>query len=1751
MKTIKTECKSTVALALVIMLLFSMMSGCLTLSASADEVVFPKVLNRPTVSYNFLDSNWANRILYTDYPYCFSRDSQSEKGIFDGTMALTLDDSEAGEHKIGDIQTIKYDFSDKDKNVSVSGDVQGWRSVEGLDTVVLAVNPFEFVKAKMDQIAPIPFDGSKYCAENGCWQVYYKSVYDYENNRSYYINEFDSFYLSRAGYTVLLYELRQATINLIIVYNDGAEQKIPVNVVEGNRSVLMKSVENEGADGIAKDSSYVTDGSEYFKTYINTDTVHMALLRLAHSTNIDSETLLDLEKAIYSVEHGETTNRYYVDIDSKEDIILPMYTMSEEAELVQTRVGDDVVYNTGTAIDFDGNKIDALSGEEAPTTDVYSFKDGRDSFFKDGRYSDKTINMPVDCLSYQPLLDSVVSMGGTDKESYSSKWIILNGEPQYCQSNDKNLCGYDKAKLLDLVENGTYLYNEEQERYKYGEFGWRQRYVLTPASVLSLSDEQANEFAEKLFNLYKSSSSYEYSRFELYIYGRDSRGYSFSSNWYDYRNNLEDMKRYISQAVQASQIWKFYVTFCCATEPTELNELLQEYGLGIEYGNYDCSITDFSTFEQIPVKDVIDFKLLKDQPYKTLIYDNVHVDSQGEIYTGQVVNYTDYNEGEYNNIISDSSLSRDTTSKIITDTYNGKEVRFSPELLRTCKKGISYNVINQVRLNNYSGDSSVYGSSVPVQFSSQNLDDNSIASNGTVYYLDGELIRSYDYDYDKVAETFYTFYDSNGNTHRQKEKFATFRNSEYKWGELVLASKPDPVQDLTFTASGGNGEEKDPTETETDPTEIEKITLSWTKPDDEGFGVDENGKTRIDNNSDVENRIRVKTYTVKIYDEDSTDSETPIYQDTITREADKDSVSIDVSDLIKRDNNYKAVVIATNILGDSTEKETEIYIPVPSVEITMTPDQPVYRENDTVVYTETVTNTGKVKLTNVTVTQTQSGEYEAVESEKNEKGDIIVDENDPKKVVIPDLAPGESYTFTYKVPASQHDEYNIIVDEAVVTTKQQVTDNDEATVRVVHPNIDLTKTVEKKIYKEEETVVYTDVIVNTGDTPLRNVVVTEDNDKGEFGVADSDKPNVETTDKNNVVIIKEIPVGESVTLTYTIKVKDVERDENNHVVSETTAEVPNEKDLNVKAAVEYDIIHPTIQVTTTPNKDHYGDIEDIVYTDVVTNTGDYPLHSVVVAEHFEHGSYSENERGYINEDGNFVIEELAVGESVALTYTINASKAPVISNIVTNFVTADCDERVSDDDTSDVLIVHYQISVTKLVDSGRHLVGDDVYFTNIVQNTGDYKLTGIVVEEDLTGQFIITQEGAALIDGSLVIAELNPNEKYVYTYAVPYNEDFITDGRLLGKVTATASENAISVSSDVVVDSDTNSTTFYQPSIEVTKTVEDRDYVVGETVTWNDSITNNGECDLTNVVVTESLNGTFSLDYETTENTMIIPVIKVGETVEFTFTTVIDSEDVIEELYPCTVEAVARENVSDADSKAVTVIESEIPDDSDTDTETEMDSDITDTDTGTDSDVAGTETETDGDTTDTDMDTNGDVEGSDTDTETSSDTTDTETETDSDTTDTDTDTNGDVEGSDTDTETSSDTTDTETETDSDTTDTDTDTNGDVEGSDTDTETETDSDTTGTDTETETDKDTDKNSDTDTDKSTQTTNTTTNRSTPTSNGGSTTVTTAANSEKSPEVDLVKTGDARGVSCFAAIMMFSAVIGLALYRRRESK
>jgi len=442
----------------------------------------------------------------------------------------------------------------------------------------------------------------------------------------------------------------------------------------------------------------------------------------------------------------------------------------------------------------------------------------------------------------------------------------------------------------------------------------------------------------------------------------------------------------------------------------------------------------------------------------------------------------------------------------------------------------------------------------------------------------------------------------------------------------------------------------------------------------------------------------------------------------------------------------------------------------PDIQIVKTVDKPVITSGDPVTYSFAVQNTGDTPLVNVSVNDDKLGHI----------GDIA------------SLAAGELVTLT-KTTTLSAGVTNVATAAGVDGWGFPVSDTDDATVRVVNPAIELTKSVNKPVILSGDTVEYSYLVENTGDVPLLNVSV-DDNKIGHIGD------------------IASLAVGASATLTKTAVISvDTDNigtaagtDEWGHQVSDTDTASVN-------------VVGPAVSLakSATPLVGLSGDL--FSYTYVITNTGDVTLYNLAL---------DDVPLGHIGD-----VSSLGVGQSATITTTTPIMVSTL--NVGTVIGYDEFEHQVGASDTAEVRIVDPGISVAKSVDKPVVIAGETVTYTYVITNTGDVPLQGITLDDDKLGHI---GDVASLA---------------------------------VGATTTLTKSTTLSVSTDNVAtvvgfdewqhrvtDSDEASVRVVRPSITIDKTANKAVILSGETVVYTYVITNNGDVPLSGVAITDNKLGT-------------------------------------------------------------------------------------------------------------------------------------------------------------------------------------------------------------------------------------------------------------------------------------------------------
>jgi uncharacterized repeat protein (TIGR01451 family) len=396
---------------------------------------------------------------------------------------------------------------------------------------------------------------------------------------------------------------------------------------------------------------------------------------------------------------------------------------------------------------------------------------------------------------------------------------------------------------------------------------------------------------------------------------------------------------------------------------------------------------------------------------------------------------------------------------------------------------------------------------------------------------------------------------------------------------------------------------------------------------------------------------------------------------------------------------------AARVVGDGTVSVGQQTVPMKQVGgLLAEPGIDVFKDcpatalaGDAVTYEITVTNTGNVALSNVTVVDEIIGDL------SGQFPDSLAVGSDPvTRQVEYTPVPGDGDPVKNTVTASG--------DWTAGETTDSVSDTASCTTDILHPAITVTKSCPQSAFVGDE-ISYTIRVTNPGDENLEGITV-QDTILGDLSASFAD-----TLDAGSF---------EEHTFSYTVGTNP---DPLVNVVTATGTGVTSKKVVGSEASCSTDVLHPAINIVKDgPALVHVGDT--ITYTFTVTNPGELELFDVVLSDPI-------CDAGTIVA-GAEVDSSLAVGEvwHFSCTHLVTDTDQDPLPNTAT--ITGDTSEgeggeQVSDTDDHLVDIIHPGISIVKTVDEEVVPIGTTVTFTYVITNTGDTTLYNVSVDDDILG----------------------------------------------------------------------------------------------------------------------------------------------------------------------------------------------------------------------------------------------------------------------------------------------------------------------------------------------------------------------------------------------------------------------------------
>ena len=531
--------------------------------------------------------------------------------------------------------------------------------------------------------------------------------------------------------------------------------------------------------------------------------------------------------------------------------------------------------------------------------------------------------------------------------------------------------------------------------------------------------------------------------------------------------------------------------------------------------------------------------------------------------------------------------------------------------------------------------------------------------------------------------------------------------------------------------------------------------------------------------------------------------------------------------------------IATGVppIGGEVSAEDTVTVDIeqePGLELTKTADPTSISSPGVVSYTFSITNTGNVTLTTITLS------------------DLLTDltiSGGPIAMLLPGDTDSTTFTATLNVSQVHIDAGDDIVNTATANSAQGASDNDSATVDIVQdPGLTILK---EGVFNDEsgdgfaqvgETISYFFVVTNTGNVTLTGITVNDSKVTvvgGPIDLAPGFTNSVSFTAEHTITQedIDAAFFENCATATGTPPGEEVE-----DVTSEescTTAALPDPSMELIKTGTLDD-----------QNGDGFAQLgEPINYTFTVTNTGNVTLTDVTVSDTI----------GGVTITGG-PIPSLAPGAVDSTTFTgtylptqVDIDRGNFHNVAIVTGSSPDQSDDVTGEAEEDTRLPHDpQIDLVKngaldLGGNGQIDVGDVIVYTFTVTNTGNVTLWAPTLTDLSVLGLDLDCPWDGVEDYSIGIGfenRVNCTATYLVTQA-----DIDA-----GEIENCASIIALSPAEVPVTDEDCFTVDEVQePGIEIMKTAINPEVVVGGTVTFEITVTNTGNVTLDGVVVEDVL----------------------------------------------------------------------------------------------------------------------------------------------------------------------------------------------------------------------------------------------------------------------------------------------------------
>lgn len=592
---------------------------------------------------------------------------------------------------------------------------------------------------------------------------------------------------------------------------------------------------------------------------------------------------------------------------------------------------------------------------------------------------------------------------------------------------------------------------------------------------------------------------------------------------------------------------------------------------------------------------------------------------------------------------------------------------------------------------------------------------------------------------------------------------------------------------------------------------------------------------------------------------------------------------------------------------------------------TKSADKSIVSVGDTITYTTTITNTGNTAATNITFTSAIPASTTFIPNSVTVNGVQQPGAQPALGVNLPNIAPGETVTVTFQVnvisvpPSSSIMGNDTILYSYTVDPNGAPATTSTSTNIVTNPVLDamitIIKSVDQTLVTLGDTITYTTILTNSGNTNATNITFTDLIPDGTTFITDSvtiDGITQIGLNPNTGITIGAIAPNNSISIAF--QVTATSTPVQNPIANSASASYTFIADPNapiVSRNVTSNTVFTTINTATILSLKQvdksFSRIGDtLTYTVTLTNNGNSSAQNVIFSDTMPSGttfianSFSINGVSQSGADpSNGVnIGPITAGSTVTVSFQVNVASLPT-ENPIVNFsstsyqLVSPPDAETSISNPVSTQIREAILSMTKNESLSFADVGQTAFYTTSIANVGNTDATNIVFTDVLPSGLTFVPN-TLTVDGILqpnadpntgvLLAALPPNEIYSIVFQVTVNS--IPPINPAPNTASTTYEFTVDPGNPPVSNTASSNTTLLQinnANIISTKTANLTFADVGNTITFTLNLPNTGNVAATDVTVIDILDSnlsfvpnSFTVNGQTIPNTDLSTGVNIG-----------------------------------------------------------------------------------------------------------------------------------------------------------------------------------------------------------------------------------------------------------------------------------